>query len=101
MERYLGDRTAGEYRAHMTAIKTITDAWHNGEIAVEAKRKAIAAENARFYDGQLGAAGACLTSEPRIYDDIAFVISDATGQPLPVVRHILARRRQENAVSAA
>jgi hypothetical protein len=104
MERYLGDRTAGEYRAHMNAIKQILDDWNNGDIGTATKRSRIAAENARFYDGgQLGTSGSALTSEPRVPDDIAYIIADGSGLPLEAVQAALDTRRRGSlrAASAA
>jgi len=94
MERYLGDRTADEYRLHMNLIKEITDAWHNGDIGTDTKRARIAEENARFYDGgQLGATGAAITSAPRMVDEIAYTVADGSGVPLEAVRAALHARR--------
>ena len=95
MERYLGDRTGEEYRAHMDLIKSITDDWHNGKIGTREKRARIAAENAAFYNGQqLGAAGGAITSEPRMTDEIAHVIADGSGVPMEAISAALRARRR-------
>jgi hypothetical protein len=95
MERFLGDRTADEYRLHMNVIKEITESWHNGGISTATKRAQIAAENARFYDGgQLGATGSALTSEPRMVDEAAFLLSDSSGVPLEAAQAALHTRRR-------
>lgn len=97
-ERFLGDRTADEYRAHMNLIKDITDRWHRGEISVTTKRAQIAEENSRFYDGgQLGTTGSAITSEPRITDEISYVLSEGSGAPIEQVRYALHLRKTANA----
>lgn len=98
MERYLGDRTADEYRSHMNLIKDITDSWHRGEISVTQKRARIAEENSRFYDGgQLGSTGSAITSEPRLTDEISYVLSEGSGAPIEQVRYALHLRQKANA----
>lgn len=97
MERYLGDRTAEEYRTHMDTIKAIVDSWQRGDIGVASKRAQIAAENQRFYNtGQLNGTGLAITSEPRLTDEVAHLIADSNGIPLEAARAALHARRSAN-----
>ena len=67
--------TPDQWHWHMQAISTILDRWRNGELTTWQKRRAIADENTRYYDGD---PSAWMTRTGRRYEAPA-VIAEAAG----------------------
>ena len=67
--------TDDQYHWHMDAINRTLDSWRNGDITLWAKRKDIADENVRYYEGN---AHSWMTRTGRRYEAPA-VLAEAAG----------------------
>jgi len=65
--------TIDQYHDHMSAISAVVSRWRNGEISAYTKRRAIAEENRRYYEGARRSPlnGEYISSMPRT-DDMEF-----------------------------